>query len=220
MKNNYSILSPYFKSIGIIFILLIFSFITTIGQIPQTDFRLQKLNNLYVGVDNPLDIVSMNEFDSISFSNGTIIPNKFSPTKSMSFLITPDKVDNSGESKVTIYLNGNPLDEMNYRSILTPLPKVQFARKSNRATFCVECNLEAVMKDFDYDVHFEIISFDLVVIINGEQIMLTSNSNKLTHQQKAILYQLTTGDTVFLENIKVTGPGGIRSAEPIKVVVQ
>lgn len=224
MKKNYFITALYSRKIIFLLISLISSFTIVRGQIPQTAFELTKTNKLYVGLDNSLNIVSLNKFDSISFSNGIVEPNKFLPTQSMSFIITPEFVDEYGDGLVTIYRNNKPLDSMHFRSLMTPIPTVKIAGINQgflqKEILRIQRMLSATLDNFDFDIRFKVHSFQMVTSLNGQQKTLTSNSYQFTGEQKAIFNQLSSGDTLLFNNVYIDGPGGIRLAQPAKFIIE
>jgi hypothetical protein len=61
----------------------------------------------------------------------------------------------------------------------------------------------AVLEDFDFDLSFQVTSFDMSVPTSGGMTTtLQSNSWAFTNEQKKLLNSLGTGDRVSFENIK------------------
>jgi hypothetical protein len=66
----------------------------------------------------------------------------------------------------------------------------------------------ADLPDFEFDLKYPIKSFDLTVIMGGNVKTLTSNSNRLTDEQRELLKQVRRNQTVIIENIRATAPDG------------
>ena len=74
------------------------------------------------------------------------------------------------------------------------------------------------MKDFDFDLHFIILSFTLTINLHGDLIEVQSTNNQLTPDMVKKIQSAPNGTKVYLENIKAKGPdGSFRSLAPINL---
>ena len=74
----------------------------------------------------------------------------------------------------------------------------------------------AMMKNFDFDLKFEVMRFSVSATIGGLVKDGLSTSNKITNQQKEIIKQLKKGDKIYFEDIKCKGPdGSVRNLSPM-----
>jgi gliding motility-associated protein GldM len=191
---------------------------------PSAAVSPTKMNVFYIGVDNP-----------VSISAGGVAPENLSPSITGGGTISGSKgtynvrVNTPGEA--TINLNakfGNDNKSMGafkFRVKRVPDPVPKFAGKTGSATI-TKSDLNTVMgvvadlENFDFDLKFTVISFDITATIKGFENQKSSNSNRITDDQRALLKSVTPGAKVYVENIKVKGEdGSTRTLPPINLKV-
>ena len=179
--------------------------------------ELSYMNVVYVGVDNPLIIAASdhrgNELE-VSIDNGKVVGSDGE------YMISPAK---AGTAKLTISAGGKLIGEKNLRALSLPDPpagvyvdldgKKVFVQK---AVLTLEELIEiddirAELTDFLWDVEYEVVSFNMVVTdIKGITMVLKSDSNQITEEQKNLIKRLRPVNTVLIEDIYAIGPDGLK----------
>ncbi len=173
---------------------------------------VEKMNVLYVGIDNPIAVsvsgvpsskISVKMDDGkITGSNGEYIVNIGSP----------------GEAKIDVFAemdNGEkkPAGTFTFRVKRVPDPVSYFANKKgddiiSKTELEKADKVQARMDNFDFDLHFDVISFEIVASLNGLTKVLSSNSSSLTEEQKQLLSQVPSGAHIIIQNVKAKGSDG------------
>ncbi|MFD0792659.1 gliding motility protein GldM [Mucilaginibacter litoreus] len=175
---------------------------------PSAVVSPDKMNVLYIGVDNPLSVsapgvakenlkVSMSG-GSISGSNGHYVA----------------KVSSIGTAKVTVTGDkGTVLGTSTFRVKRIPDPKAMFAGKSGGSTSAANIRgqdrLFARLDNFDFDAKFNVTRFTLIVIKPRQDAMiLTTSGGELSGAMRAATNTVTPGSTVVFKDIVAVGPDG------------
>jgi len=170
-----------------------------------------KMNVFYIGVDNPVEIsVPGVPADKIkpSMAGGTLSGGKGKYTV---------KVSKGPEVTINVSadLNGKntSMGTFKFRVKPVPDPVAYFAGKKatdviNKSQLLAAQGVIANMENFDFDLKFQVISFDLSMTINGAEVTVKSAGNALSAEQKTYLSKAKTGGKVYIENVKVKGPDG------------
>src|SRR5690554_1581533 len=171
------------------------------------------MNVLYRGVDNPIAIsVPGISADLLSASISTGSLQKQSDGTYIA------KVQSGSEAVVSVTANidgkQTSMGSFKFRLRSVPDPVAKFAGKGpsdntvRQAELTAALGVIADLQDFVFDLSFPVRSFDIVVIIGGDVKRTTSNSNRLTNEQKELLQQVRRNQTVIVENIRATAPDG------------
>jgi len=101
-----------------------------------------------------------------------------------------------------------------------PDPVAVFHGKSNgsisRKAASETYILEAVLKDPQPDIKFEIVSFKMGMRIDSTDVEVSSDGNKFTDEMRSMLAGLTRGKYIFIKDIKAIGPDNkVRDLNPI-----
>ncbi len=177
-----------------------------------------KLNVLYCGVPNPLEIaVSGYKPDDIqvSISQGTITNVQGQPGEYTAVVNDP------GYTDIIISCNGKTLATKRFRSKLTPTPTALVGGKHTGATFSkavlmAQAGINAVAEDFDFELKYKVLSFTLSVTIDGETKSESSASAAFTRAQKDLISQSPSGSKIYIFDIKAKGPDGrVRDLQPL-----
>ncbi len=179
---------------------------------PSAVVSPDKMNVLYIGVDNPVSIsapgvpkeslkVSFTA-GSISGSNGHYVvkPNN-APGTTGKFTVTGDK--------------GMVLGASEFRIKRIPDPKPRFAGKSGGSTSAANIKAQdavfAILENFDFDARFNVSRFNLIVINKRQDpINYSTTGNTLSPQMRQALNSITSGSTVVFNNIVAVGPDGVQ----------
>jgi gliding motility-associated protein GldM len=177
---------------------------------PSAVVSPDKMNVLYIGVDNPVSISAPGvpkESIKVSFtagsitgSNGhyTVKPNN-APGTTAKFTVTGEK--------------GMVLGASEFRIKRIPDPKPQFAGKSGGNTSAANIKAQdaifAKLDNFDFDARFNVTRFTLLVIKpRQDPITITTTGNNLTGPMRQALNTITPGSTVVFKDIIAVGPDG------------
>ena len=173
---------------------------------------VEKMNVLYIGVDNPITVsVSGFPFDKVSVkmedgkitgSNGQYMVNVASPGGAKIEVFA--EMDNGEKKSAGIAF---------FRTKYVPDPVVYFAGKKgedivSKAELEKADKVETRMENFDFDLHFDVTSFDIEVTEGGNSKTMSSNSSSLTDEMKQVLSQIQSGAHVIVQNIKTKGSDG------------
>ncbi len=177
-----------------------------------------KMNVFYIGVDNPVDVsvagVQPDKID-ISVTNGS------KRARGNSYIIRPRR---PGNSWVVVYadVEGKRSEvgrkEFRVKTVPDPVAVVnnQEGGVINKSLLLNQIGVVAKMKDFDFDIKYTVSEFTVAAIVNGFYRRKESRSYRFTKEQKALISGLSTGNSVFIEDIKATGPDGERKLGMIK----
>ncbi len=199
--------------------------------LPAVTISPTKMNVMYRGLPNPISIsvpgIPSSDLE-VSFTNGSI------SESGDNWIAEPRELDYKGE-KTKVIVNAKvdgatkKMGEMIFRVKKVPDPKATVARLSTgtieRERLQAQVGVFATLEDFDFDLAFEVISFDMSVPTSGGlTTTLHSTSYKFSDAQKRLLNGLGSGDRVSFENVKAKIEGDKNDPErilsPIILTVQ
>ncbi|QNL52068.1 gliding motility protein GldM [Olivibacter sp. SDN3] len=179
---------------------------------PSAVVSPDKMNVLYIGVDNPLSVsapgtaadkikVSMSS-GSLSGSGGKYVARVSSP----------------GTAKITVAAEVAPgkvqtLSNTDFRVKRIPDPVAKFAGKSGGTMSSVALKAQnavfASLDNFDFDAKFNITKFTIIIAKpRADAIVLSTNGNSLSAAMKSALNGIGPGARVIFDNIIAVGPDG------------
>ncbi|MCQ2215851.1 MAG: gliding motility protein GldM [Bacteroidales bacterium] len=170
-----------------------------------------KMNAMYRGLDNPLEISA----PGISPSDLKVSATGCTLTKSGNIYIARPNKD-SKEAVITVSgsVNGKPIrfPQKNFRiyRVPNPTPKLP-GTKGNRipkAQLTSVSGPRAELEDFVFDVKFEVVSFDLTMKQGGFDVTKSVKGSKFSAEQKQMLQKINRGQKLWIENIQVKFPDG------------
>lgn len=178
-----------------------------------------KMNVLYLGVDNPLKIAASgyNAKDlEVSIDNGTI------KGKNGQYLVWPR---NEGSAIVSVKNNGNVIQETTFRIKTVPDPTTMVGSRSGgtvkKEWLLNQNTVDANMKNFDFDLSFEVDGFMMSTNIDGFTKEFRSTSGSITPEQKELIQKVKEGGRVYFEDVKAKGPdGSVRKLNTIVFKIQ
>jgi gliding motility-associated protein GldM len=192
------------------------------------------MNVLYLGIDNPIDIsvpgVGPDKIKA-SMKNGTIGKGQAKNSKGEFFrgnwVAVPAVEGQNAEIIVTAEINGKQqtLAPREFRVRRVPDPVASFANKQGegavtKGEIVAQEAVFAVLKDFDFDLRFNVTEFILSFDDKGFNVSEPSTSNRINDKQKAILSRLTRGKKLYVEGVKAVGPDKkVRVLSPIIITV-
>jgi gliding motility-associated protein GldM len=185
----------------------------TVGR-PSLTVSATKMNVFYIGVDNPVDISSPgipNEKITPTINIGTLTRD---PEKGGWIVRVAEKPegDMTAVISVSAEIDGKTkqMGEMNFRLRTVPDPTAKIANKTEGTittnTLLYSPQIVPVKpKDFDFDMVFEIVSFDMVLLQGESVIRRSANGQYFTQEMKDLLETARRGQRIWFENIVATG---------------
>lgn len=180
-----------------------------------------KMNVLYVGVDNPVSIsapgvVPENILPSIS-GGGTIAGSKGkyivrvnSPGMSVNIDVRGKSVDGKGAQML-----GSTL----FRVKAVPDPQATIGGLTpgtvSVSQFKAQGGMIANLKDFDFDMRFDVISFRMLYFASRRDVELYANTGAIYNAKlQQIIRNAKSGDRFIFDEVKVVGPDKITRKLP------
>jgi gliding motility-associated protein GldM len=178
---------------------------------PSLAISPTKMNVFYLGVDNPVDIsvgVPQKDID-INITNGTIT----STGQTGVYIVKPASIGKCNIS-VTAMVNGEKrnMGAKEYRVKRVPNPEPSLfnitGKSVTRSQLSSVQGVVAKMPiDFDFDLPFDVLSFDIEVIQGGYVKAESSKSNRFTESQRKLMTDAKVGSRIFITNIKAKAKG-------------
>ncbi len=179
--------------------------------VPSVSVSPTKMNVLYIGVDNPVDITAAGvaaDKIKVSMSGG-----KITPKGNGKYIV---RVKSGVKTKINVSADGRSLGSKTFRIKNVPDPQAVIGtNKSNKkggsmsqSTLVNMRGIRAEMENFDFDLNFRISGFSVICNNNGFDEIQTSRSASFTAQQKNIIRKAKRGSRVIIENIRAKGPDG------------
>ncbi|MCX6332782.1 MAG: gliding motility protein GldM [Bacteroidia bacterium] len=197
----------------------------SVGE-PNATVSASAVNILYRGIDNPLDItIPSIRPDRISASSngGAVSRKKVMNARTKEYFPGDWAINPTAEPGSTIQITVSGKDEsgrtasyppVKYRIRNIPNPIAEFGGKSSgtisKGTAMNMNEVFAVLRDFEFDLQFKVLSFSMSFPGNFGTFDKISNSSKLTTEQMAEVKKMTRGQKLIFESIIVQKPGGTK----------
>jgi len=174
-----------------------------------------KMNVFYIGVDNPVSI-SVPGFpaDRITASlnkNGTL-----KQDKPGHYIANVTTVDLKGETEVVVSAKmqdgtSKPMGSKAFRVKRVPDPVAKIGNEKGgsvkAATFKVQRGMLAELENFDFDIKFQVVSYEMTYAAARQDLLSTSADGPLFSQKMLdYLSKAKPGDVFYFDKIKVKGP--------------
>jgi len=184
-----------------------------------------KMNILYIGVDNPIEIAISDvpaKYITATIENGAIQKlddGEFSVKVSRGISIT----------KINVYENFNgcttKIGEKIFRVKQIPDPIACIgginSGRLNKNIIAASQMLVAKFENFDFDLPFKITSYTFLIMSHGDIIPVAVSGNILPADIINKINKASPGTKIYFEDIKAVGPDGInRTLSPICVKLQ
>ena len=178
-----------------------------------------KMNVFYIGVDNPVDIsvagfpadkvrASLTEGGTITGSGGNYIAKvkKVGTTKvNVSVVLDDGSVKSMGAS------------EFRMKRVPDPIAVVggMTGGSVKASTFKVQRGVIAELKNFDFDIRFNIVGFEMTYAAKRQD-LVTADTQGPAFSSKMLdfLNRAKPGDVFYFDNIKAKGPDGVTRKLP------
>lgn len=179
----------------------------TVGQPSGVAVSADKMNVLYIGVDNPLTITAGVGAEKVNatFSGGTI--SRVNGPKWVAKPKTP------GEHNVNVIVDGKSTP-VRYRVKYLPDPAAFVANKRGgpipAGDLKAQGGIIARLLDSDFEAAFRVTSYTVGAVGGKYPVYQTSpnEGNRWSGGAATIINNATPGTSIFFDNIKVVGPDG------------
>jgi len=193
-------------------------------KIPSVVVSPLKMNVLYIGIDNPLNIavpgLSMDRI-SATATNGRII------RQENHFTISPYSGSSECQIFVTAEIDGmirrfSPIP-FRVKSVPDPVATIGgiFGGRIQKEELLQANGIKAtISSEFDFDILFYVSSFRIGVSRSGFLVEESSNNNMFTENQLELLRTTKNGELIWIMDIRAIGPdGSIRELNGIILTV-
>jgi gliding motility-associated protein GldM len=181
----------------------------TIGSPSGVAVSADKMNVLYVGVDNPLTITAGAGSEKVSaqFSGGSI--SKVSGNK---YIAKPTQ-GASGDHTVTVLVEGKAAGKITYRvkQLPSPMPFVGNLKPGfvSSSSFKAMGGVIAKLEDSEFDAPFEVVSYKVGAESQaGDFIQIENKGARWTGQAASLINGLKPGKSIIITDIIVRDPAG------------
>lgn len=190
---------------------------------PSLSVAATKMNVFYANVDNP-----------ISISASGIPEAQIQPTISSGTVRRDGKgwvvrVPLGDKATISVVHNdgktSRKMGSAEFRIKRVPDPKAYIANTDGGPVqksmlLAARAVIPRMPDDFDFDLSFEITSFNFVGIRGGDVIPLKGNGNMLTQEMQTFISNAKRGERIWLEDIMAKGPDGNRRLGTISLIIQ
>ena len=191
---------------------------------PSATISPTKMNVLYIGIPNPIRISVpgiASENLVVTITNGRI------EKSGDDYLAYPSKIDATSKN-TTIAVSARfgaetrPMGSMDFRVKEVPPPTATIGGKNGgnlkKEELLAENGIYADLKDFDFDLKFKVIQFDVSLSgASGFTRTFSSKDNKFTSEQRDQFSKLGQGSIIYIDNIMAKGDDG-QPARPLSPI--
>ncbi len=178
---------------------------------PSAVVSATKMNVLYIGVDNPIDVSApgiAKDNVRLSITGGSLV-------KAGSGWVARVNVPGVVKFNVGADVNGKTqtISSAEFRVKKVPAPSPKFGGKSGgtMATVAIKSQNKvfAKLENFDFDANFDVTGFTMILVKPGDNAtVLSTTGNSLSSVMKSAIQAISPGTRVIFDNIKASGPGG------------
>jgi gliding motility-associated protein GldM len=190
----------------------------TVGQ-ANASIALDKMNVLYIGVDNPVTIAASGGGDDkiqVSISGGGGSLTKVGNGK---YIARVNSV--SDDCRISVSVDGKLAGASQFRVRTIPKAQAYVGGQESGAgitagAFKAQTGVGAGIKDFPFDLQYRVVSFTFNVDTDDGDIATAACQGNLFSQQARGLINLhvKSGKTVTIDDIRVQGPDGRTTSAP------
>lgn len=172
------------------------------------------MNVLYVGIPNPIDIsvpgVASNLIQA-SMTNGSIRRGRVAGYRG-EWVASPQNIGQAAAINVSATINGERMrfPPYEFRVQRIPDPVAKFANMTEgtvtKNVALAQPGVFAVLENFLFDLEYTVTQFTVSVQQRGFDRSETSNSNRVTQEQRALIESLNRGQKLSIINIRAIAP--------------
>jgi gliding motility-associated protein GldM len=182
----------------------------TVGVPAGAAVMLDKMNVVYIGVENPITISSGagDEKTSVVPNGGGITLSKAGAGKYIAKATTPDM-----KAGISVSVKGGKTTAFPIRvkRIPDPIPTLGGKLRGGNAqpgTIKAQTGIVPILDNFDFEARFAVESYDMVFVSKGEIFRASTSGPLFSAQMQTFLSRAKPKDVIYLEEIKVRGPDG------------
>jgi len=170
-----------------------------------------KMNVLYIGVDNPMEISVPGFRDdqvSASCSGGSLFKSGKGWIARVSKVGKCNISVNAKDDKGTSRSMGSK--EFRIKRVPNPVPMCGGQKGGNiaKGLLTAQVGPAATLENFDFELKFSVVSFVVSATIGGFDQDPASKSGRFTPEQIALIKKVPKGKRVRIENVRARGPDG------------
>ena len=181
----------------------------TVGS-ANASIALDKMNVLYIGVDNPVTIAASGGGDdkvNATISSGSLT--RVGPGK---YIARVNQVNDNTIINVSVDGKVAGASQFRVRTIPAPVATVGGVASNDNMTagqFKAQTGVGAYIKDFPFELKYSVVSFTLVADnADGDIDEAPCTGNTWSPKAQGIIRGLSGGRTVSIDNIRAQGPDG------------
>jgi gliding motility-associated protein GldM len=182
----------------------------TIGTPSGAAVMMDKMNVIYIGVENPLTVSSGSgaEKTNVSGVGGGLTVNKGSvPGKYIA------KATTVGQATIKVNVTGGKGFDFPVRvkRIPDPIPTLGGKLRGGNApagTIKAQSGIVPILENFDFEARFNVQSFTMIYSSKGEIFKAEASGPLFNDQMNNFLTRCRPKDIIFIDDIKVVGPDG------------
>jgi gliding motility-associated protein GldM len=183
----------------------------TVGQ-ANASIALDKMNVLYIGVDNPITIAASGGGDDkvqVSMSGGGGSISKVGAGK---YIARVNSI--TDDARITVSVDGKVAGASQFRVRTIPDPVATVGGEPSGANvsagaFKAQAGVGAYIKDFPFELNYKVTSFSIAADTDdGDIAEAQCSGNSWSGPAQQILKGLKSGRTVTIDNIRAIGPDG------------
>jgi len=170
-----------------------------------------KMNVLYIGVDNPMKIsvpgVGQNDIQASLQGTGTLTKNSDGTYTANVTGVGKCQIAVSAKIEGKVQAMGS--EEFRIKRIPDPQPSLGgklFGGNTQPGSIKAQSGIVALLKDFDFDAKFSVVSFQMVFSSKGEIFKAETQGPLFNANMKQFLDRAKPKDIIFIDEIKVVGP--------------
>ncbi|MBS0011978.1 MAG: gliding motility protein GldM [Bacteroidales bacterium] len=186
------------------------------------------MNVLYVGIPNPIDIsvpgVAPNLIQA-TMTNGNIRRGRV-PKYRGEWVASPQNVGQKAAINVSATINGERrrFPPYEFRVQRIPDPVAKFAGMTEgtvgKSVALAQPGVFAILEGFLFDLEYTVTQFTVSVQQRGFDRSETSNSNRITQEQRSLIESLNRGQKLSIINVRASAPdGSTRRLPPIILTI-
>lgn len=181
----------------------------TVGQ-ANASIALPKMNVLYIGVDNPVNIAASGGAEqlqvSISGGGGSITGSRGNYVARVNSI--------TDECRISVSVDGKLAGAQNFRVRTIPDPVATVGGNMSgdnvaAGAFKAQAGVGAYVKDFPFELQYRVTGFTVVGDTpDGDIVEAVCTGNTWSPQARTLINNLRPGALITIENIRATGPDG------------
>lgn len=178
----------------------------TVGQPSGVAVMADKMNVLYVGVENPLTITAGagSEKVSASVNNGTV-----SKAGGSKYIAKPKE---PGTADVNVMVDGKSVGKVSFRvKYLPPATGMVGTFEGGQvstAQFKAMGGVRAILQNSEFEALYEVLSYTIADLSSPDYNPVANNGPRWDGSAATLVNNLKPGRGVYIDNIKARGPDG------------